>query len=160
MKIEQLMKRPVRTCQSEDSLDHAAQLMWEADCGCVPVVDGDGRLLAMITDRDICMAAHFQGGPLRALKVKNAMSKSKGVFAGKPYDKIADAESIMRSNQVRRLPVVDEENRVVGIVSLNDIAAEASAEAGTKKREVRLNEVGRTLGDICRHRGNGLVAAA
>jgi CBS-domain-containing membrane protein len=105
----------------------------------------------MITDRDICMAAHFQGGPLHALKVKDAMSKS--VLACKPSDTIADAESTMRSNQVRRLPVVDEENRVVGILSLNDIAVEAAIEAGAKKREVKLNEVGRTLGDVCRPRG-------
>src|SRR5512144_3062592 len=75
MNVDQLMKRSVRSCQQEDSLDWAAQTMWEADCGCLPVVDGDGRLLAVITDRDICMAAHFQGGPLYALKVKSAMSK-------------------------------------------------------------------------------------
>ena len=158
MKIEQLMKRPVRVCQSEDSLDHVAHVMWEADCGSVPVVDGDGHLLAMITDRDICMAAHFQGGPLRALQVKDAMSKS--IFACKPSDTIADAESAMRSNQIHRIPVVDEENRVVGILSLNDLAIEAGAETGAKKREVRLHEVGRTLSEVCKHRGNGLVAAA
>ena len=157
MKIEQLMKRPVRTCQREDSLDGVAQVMWEGDCGCVPVVDGDGRLLAMITDRDICMAAHFQGRPLDALKVKNAMSAI--AFACKPEDKIADAERIMRSNQVRRLPVVDDDDRVVGIVSLNDLALEAGVEAAAKKREVTLTEVGRTLEAVCRHR-ESMVAAA
>jgi CBS domain-containing protein len=157
MKVEQLMKRPVRTCEREDSLDRVAQIMWEADCGCVPVVDGDGHLLGVVTDRDICMAAHFQGGPLYALKVKDAMSRS--AFACTPKDPIAAAEDVMRSKQVRRLPVVDEENHVVGIVSLNDLAIEAGAEAGAKKREVTLNEVGRTLEAICRHRER-LVAAA
>ena len=156
MKIEQLMKRPVQTCQSEDSLDQVAKLMWEADCGCVPVVDGGGRLLAMITDRDICMAAHFQGGPLLALKVKNAMSKK--IFACKPQDTVADAENIMRSNQVRRIPVVDEHNRVVGILSLNDLAREAAKEAGRKKREVTPAEVASTLEAVCRH-NESLVAA-
>jgi CBS-domain-containing membrane protein len=112
----------------------------------------------MITDRDICMAAHFQGGSLRDLKVKNAMSK--GVCTCKPSDTIAKAEQAMRSNQIRRLPVVDSENRIVGILSLNDIAAEAEAEAGAKKHEVKFNEVGRTLTAICRHRGNGAVVAA
>lgn len=154
MKVEQLMKRPVRTCQSEDSLDWVAEVMWEADCGCLPVVDGEERLVAVVTDRDICMAAHFQGGPLYALKVRGAMSKQ--VFACHPQDAIADAENIMRSNQIRRLPVVDEENRVVGILSLNDLALEASASA--KKREVTLTDVGRILQDVCRH-GDRDVAA-
>ncbi len=155
MKVEQLMKRPVRTCQSEDSLDWVAEIMWEADCGCLPVVDGEERLVAVVTDRDICMAAHFQGGPLYALKVRGAMSKQ--VFACHPQDAIADAENIMRSNQIRRLPVVDEENRVVGILSLNDLALEASA-SGAKKRELTLTEVGRILQDVCRH-GDRDVAA-
>ncbi len=155
MKVEQLMKRPVRTCQSEDSLDWVAELMWEADCGCLPVVDGEERLLAVVTDRDICMAAHFQGGPLYALKVKGAMSKN--VFACSPQDTIADAENVMRTNQIRRLPVIDAERRVVGILSLNDLALEAGA-TGAKKREVTLTDVGRTLQAVCRH-GDRDVAA-
>lgn len=158
MKVEQLMRRPVRTCQREDSLDRVAQIMWEADCGCVPVVDGEGRLVAVITDRDICMAAHFQGAALYALKVEDAMSRN--IFACKPQDSIADAEGLMRSNQVRRIPVVDENNRPVGILSLNDLALEAGAEADSKKREVTLNEVGRTLEAVCHHRGESLIAAA
>ena len=157
MNVEQLMRRPVRTCQPNDSLDWAAQIMWEADCGSVPVVDGDGRLVAMITDRDVCMAAHFQSGPLCALKVKDAMSTV--AYACKPRDALADAERIMRSQQVRRLPVVDEEDHVVGIVSLNDLALEAGAETIAKKREVTLNEVGRTLEAVCHHRESLVVAA-
>jgi CBS domain-containing protein len=157
MNIDQLMKWPVHTCRSDDSLDYVAQLMWEGDCGCVPVVDGAGRLLAMITDRDICMAAHFQGGPLRALKVKDAMSKR--VFACRPSDTIGVAENIMRSNQVRRLPIVDENDHVVGILSLTDIAAEADAGAGAKKRGIKLNAVGQTLSAIGRRGDDDLVVA-
>jgi IMP dehydrogenase len=139
MRLDQIMKRPLRTCQREDSLDQVAQMMWEARCGCVPVVNGGGCLVGTITDRDICMAAHFQGGPLYALKVQDAMSK--GVIAGKPEDTIADAEEMMRSNRIQELPVVDVANRVVGILSLADLV-------GAALREASINEGGH-LGDAC-----------
>jgi predicted transcriptional regulator len=158
MKVEQLMKHPVRTCQAEDSLDAASQLMWEGDCGSLPVLDADGRAIAMITDRDICMAALFQGGPLRALKVRDAMSQS--LHTCKPSDSISACESVMRSQQVRRLPVVDENGRVIGILSLNDVALEAETEAALPKKEVTLGEVGGTLGAIGKHRPVAVAAAA
>jgi CBS-domain-containing membrane protein len=142
------MKHPARTCQPEDSLDTASQLMWDGDCGCLPVVDADGRAVAMITDRDICMAAHFQGAPLRSLKVRDAMSTS--LHMCQPSDAIAEAEEIMRANQIRRVPVVDSSHRVIGVLSLNDVAMEAKAESLSKKKHVTLSEVGETLGAICR----------
>ena len=70
MKVEQVMNRNVKTCRSSDSLDRAAQLMWENDCGCVPIVDDEGRGVGMVTDRDVCMAAYTQGGPLTHLRVE------------------------------------------------------------------------------------------
>jgi CBS domain-containing protein len=127
MKLDQIMKRRVQSCRSEDSLDQVAQLMWEAHCGCVPVVDRSGRLVGVVSDRDICMAAHFQGGPLFTLKVQDAMTAP--VLACKAKDTIADVEDMMRSNQVQELPVVDEANQVLGMVSLADIVAAERNEA-------------------------------
>jgi predicted transcriptional regulator len=60
-RIEKLMHRPVVTCHVNDSLANAARLLWEQDCGALPVVDERGRVVAMITDRDICMVAYTQG---------------------------------------------------------------------------------------------------
>lgn len=157
MKVEQLMKHPVRTCQAEDSLDVACQLLWEGDCGSLPVVDSEGRAIAMITDRDICMAAHFQGGPLHTLKVRAAMSRS--LYACRPSDSIAACESLMRTQQVRRLPVIDEASQVIGILSLNDLALEAEAEASRRAKDVTLSEVAGTLSAICR-RPSALAAGA
>src|SRR5690606_14453266 len=66
LRIDTLMSHDVRHCRPDDSLDWAAQLMWEYDCGCVPVCTGNGapRVVGMLTDRDICMAALFSGKPL------------------------------------------------------------------------------------------------
>lgn len=158
MKVEQLMKQQVRTCHAQDTLSTAAQIMWDHDCGCVPVVNGDGRVIGIITDRDICMAAYTQGGALRALQVQDAMSKTVSVC--KAQDTLADAERMMRANQVHRLPVVDAANRLVGILSLNDLAREAGHESSAKKHEVGFAEIGQTLEAVCRPRGPRTIAVA
>jgi CBS-domain-containing membrane protein len=158
MKVAQVMKQQVKTCHAQETLNTAAQIMWDHDCGSVPVVDSDGRVIGMITDRDICMAAYTHGGPLRALQVKDAMSKN--VCACQPQDGLADAERIMRANQVHRLPVIDAGNRLVGILSLNDLAEEAGHEVGAKKREITFAEIGETLEAVCKPRGSRAIAVA
>jgi CBS domain-containing protein len=157
MKVSQLMKQGVCSCNLNDSLNAAAQIMWEHDCGCVPVKDSEGRVVGVITDRDISMAAYLQGGPLRALQVSSSMGK--GIFTCRPDDTIAQAEATMREHQVRRLPVVDGDGKLVGILSLNDIAIEAGHETERKKKEVTFAEAGQTLQAVCKpHHGNSLMA--
>jgi CBS domain-containing protein len=123
MKVKDLMTVPVQSCTKHDSLAHAAQIMWEADCGCVPVTDDARRVIAMVTDRDACMAAYTQGKPLSAIPVEHAMSKQ--LFACSPDDLVADAEDTMCARQVRRLPVTDAHGQLVGILSLHDIVRHA-----------------------------------
>src|SRR5690606_32936140 len=69
VKIEEIMTRDVRTCSPDDTLATAAQVMWEMDCGVVPVTDREGKVVGIITDRDLAMAAHLQGVPLRESRV-------------------------------------------------------------------------------------------
>ncbi len=157
MKVSQLMKQGVRSCAPQDSLDVVAQIMWDNDCGCVPVRDLTGRLVGMITDRDICMAAYLQGGPLRALQVSSVMSTE--VFTCRPDDTVAQAEATMRAHQIRRVPVVDSADHLVGILSLNDIAAEAGHEPTRKDKEVTYAEVGATLQAVCKPRVVAVRAA-
>ena len=154
MNVEQIMTRSVRTCGPDDSLDTAAHLMWEGDCGCVPVVDEQGQCLAMITDRDICMAAYTQGRCLGEIPVRAAMSgECHGVS---PRDPLVMAERTMQEHEVRRLPVVDEHGRLVGIVSLSDITCEAARESQTPNRaDVTLDEVAVTLSAVSRPRSAG-----
>jgi len=77
MKVEQLMKREIKVCSEADTLNRAAELMWDSDCGCIPVIraNGDGRLIGIITDRDIAMAAYTQGRQLWAIPVGSAMAQ-------------------------------------------------------------------------------------
>jgi CBS domain-containing protein len=120
MNIGDLMTRDVRTCAATDSLNDAARIMWEADCGCVPVVEADGTVVGMITDRDICMAAYTQGRRLMHMTVESAASKHV-VTIGKD-ESLRRAEELMRGAQVRRLPVVDTAGHLVGLLSLADLA--------------------------------------
>lgn len=150
MKVEQLMKREVKVCTQADTLNRAAQLMWDSDCGFIPVIsaDGDGALIGVVTDRDIAMAAYIQGKPLWGIPVETAMARQ--VIVCHSNDGISQAEALMRDNKVRRLPVLDRNERLVGILSLNDIAREAQREeAGGKRVEVSGEGVLDTLATVC-----------
>jgi CBS domain-containing protein len=118
--IKELMTRPAVTCPNDSTLEHAAWLMWEFDCGMIPVVDAEGRAVGVITDRDVCMAAYTQGRALRDIPVATSMAHH--VIAIHADESVETAEHLMADNQVRRLPVIDGDGKVVGVVSLNDLA--------------------------------------
>jgi CBS-domain-containing membrane protein len=160
MRIEQLMHKDVGTVSADQTLNDAAKIMWERDCGCIPVVavDGARRVVAVLTDRDICMAAYTQGKSLGEIPVRTAMSHS--VIACQPGDSVEDAEAILRKAQVRRLPVVDESGQLVGIVSLSDLARAAERCRGQKRPAVDEAEVTATFAAICEPRGAAVEATA
>jgi CBS domain-containing protein len=150
MTIESIMSRPVHHCDPQDTLDTAAAQMWQHDCGCLPVCSGNGeaRVIGMRTDRDICMAALFQGKPLRDLKVADAMSGD--IRVCEIDDRPEDVELLMREQKIRRVPVVDDSAALVGLVSLADFARAARGRrAARKPGAVSERDVGHTLAAIC-----------
>jgi len=124
MQVKDLMTHDVRTCSATDSLSRAAQIMWETDCGCVPVVDDRASVVGMVTDRDICMAAYTQGRTLADMTVASAASSN--VVTVRENDTLHRAETLMRDAQVRRLAVVDAEGQLVGLLSIGDLARRAA----------------------------------
>jgi CBS domain-containing protein len=118
--VSELMNADVTPCRPHDTVDSCARIMWERVCGCVPVVDDEGRPISIITDRDICMAAWIQGKPLSQIEVASAMSRRLLIVGAR--EPIAVAEAIMRRHFVRRLLVVDAEGRLVGVLSIDDLA--------------------------------------
>lgn len=150
MKAAEVMTREVKTCGERDPLNRAARIMWEHDCGCVPVVSADNRVIGILTDRDICMAAYTQGLPLHAIKAESAMART--VVSCSPDDEITTVEDLMRQNKVRRLPVVDKDGRLSGIVSLNDLALEAERQRKAGGGELSGDEISETLRAICEAR--------
>jgi CBS domain-containing protein len=119
MHVKELMTDTPRACSIDDAASEAARIMWEEDCGAVPVVDREGRVAGIITDRDICMAAFFRGAPLSLLPVSEIMSREVCTCAAD--DDVSNAERLMRDRQVHRLPVVDGRRALVGILSLSDV---------------------------------------
>ena len=147
MKIPQIMKTDVEVCGLDDNLAAAATRMWDCDIGCLPVLDAAGQVVGMVTDRDICMAALTRGQPLHEIPVSVAMAKE--VLSCAPDATLVEAEEVMRSGQVRRLPVIDSDGCLVGIVSLNDLALLAEHEIGRKNRDLSAQEITATLAAIC-----------
>jgi CBS domain-containing protein len=158
MRVEQVMTKPVQCCRPGDTLEQAARLMWDNDCGCLPVCEGNGvsKIVGMITDRDITMCALFQGKSLCELGVADAMARE--VRTCHPDDALADAEQIMRDGQIRRLPVVDDDQCVVGMISLADLSQEAARERTARTKEITEGEVNDTLAEICAPRVARLAA--
>jgi CBS domain-containing protein len=150
MKIADLMTKTVRTCTVNDSLNAAANVMWEHDCGIVPVVDAAGALAGVVTDRDICMATFFHGARLAELPVREVMARD--LHTLRPDAPLFDALELMRRMQVRRLPIVDDEGALVGILSLADVAAAWRNRALVDGRQLRDEDVSEVLSAITRSR--------
>jgi CBS domain-containing protein len=145
--VRDLMRKAPSTCSPDDPLNRAAQVMWEIDCGAVPVTDADGKLIGMITDRDICMAAYTRGQPLASMTVSSAMSNE--VFSCTPEDSVGHAVRLMAQKQVRRLPVVDS-GRLVGFLALADISGHIRKAAPTNIHACVV--LAHSLAGICENR--------
>ena len=120
IRVEDIMSKHVFSCHPEDSLNRCAQIMWEHDCGCVPVVDHLSRLVGILTDRDVCMGAYTQGRSLHEVAASSVCSQQ--VYSCRGGDSLAHAEDLMTKHQIRRLPVIDDYRYLVGLISLSDIA--------------------------------------
>lgn len=118
MKIRDVMTRDAALTDPNDTIQHAARMMREGDCGILPVAEGD-RLVGMVTDRDIAIRCIAEGKGPHA-KVRDAMTQEvKYCFEDEDCDHVAQN---MAEIQVRRLPVMNRDKRLVGIVSLTDLA--------------------------------------
>lgn len=118
--VQDLMSATPHRCHPSDSLNEAARIMWEHDCGCVPVVDHLDHVVGIITDRDICMGAYTQGRTLSDIPIASVCARQ--VHTCAPDDPLAKAEGLMMSHQVRRLAVTEPDGHLVGVLSVSDMA--------------------------------------
>jgi CBS domain-containing protein len=123
--------------------------MWDRDCGIVPVVDPSRKVVGIVTDRDICIAALTKGRTLSDMAVAEVMRRE--VFTCRETQSVERIHALLRKHQVRRLPVVGEAGTLVGIVSINDLALAAADETGDARHQAMI-EVAETLAAICCHR--------
>jgi CBS domain-containing protein len=158
MKVDELMSKPVATCSADDLLESAVRVFWQHDCGSVPVVDRSGVLIGILTDRDALIAAWSRGARLSELRVGDVMTKRVQVCW--PDDSVDVAIELLVEQRVRRLPVVDAERKVVGMLSLCDVARAAAYDTRGSNRERWLARVGSTFAQITRRHGEPAVEDA
>lgn len=151
MQVSELMCSKPLTCRPWDGLDYPARLMWDHDIGSVPVVDDHGHAIGIITDRDIAMAAFLNNVALSTLRVENTMSHS--LVSVLPTDSLGHAEQLMCLHQVRRLPVVDNFGKLLGLLTQHDLVREAVNESKSRGKELVEHDVLRTLHAIGAPRG-------
>ena len=131
MKVFEVMTIDVGFCHPEDSLTKAAQIMWEKDCGVVPVVDAEKRIVGVITDRDIAIAAATRNRRTSSIKAGDMTFRPvKICFA---EDDVKDALKRMRKYKIHRLCVINQEKELHGIISLSDILIKAGEKKSVRK---------------------------
>ena len=135
--IREVMTADPRTIEADAAISEAAQVMRDADVGSLVVIEGSD-VCGIITDRDIVVRAVADGRDLKQTQVVDVCSRELTTLA--PTDSVDDAVKLMRQKAIRRLPVVGESGRLVGIVSLGDLAVE--------------QDPGSALGDISASRSN------
>jgi CBS domain-containing protein len=125
MKIKHVMTKDPTCCLPSDTAQRAASIMRDEDAGVVPVIDDEqGRkIVGVVTDRDLCMNVVAEGRDPRTTYVQDCMTAT--VVSCVSQDSVDKATELMRENQIRRIPVVDEERRLLGIVSMADIVGRA-----------------------------------
>jgi len=125
MKIQNIMTADVAACSPDTNLAAAAGQLWENDCGWLPVADGEGKVIGAVTDRDICIAVATKNRPASEIPVHEVMTGA--VHACHPNDDVKSAVKTMRNEKVLRLPVVNDEGRLQGVISMNDIMIQTEA---------------------------------
>ncbi len=137
MKVREIMSKDIASLTSDDTIERAAQLMKQYDCGCIPVCTKD-KVIGVVTDRDIAVRSTASGEDCHQ-SVGDIMTRDPVV--GSPEMDIQDAARLMSDRQIRRLPIV-ENNSLVGIVALGDISLEPEYQKSAEKALKNISEPG------------------
>jgi CBS domain-containing protein len=143
MKAREVMTGTPYYCQPETNLGSATELMWNANCGFLPVEAADGKVIGVITDRDICIALGTRGWPSGDVTVAEVMSGK--LCSCAPDDDIHVALQTLREGKVRRLPVIAADGSLVGVISMDDVLLRTEPLSLGKEPELSSDEVVRTF---------------
>ena len=143
MRVSEFMLRTPACCAPETNLGAAVEILWNRNCGILPVVDVENRVKAVVTDRDICIALGTRDR--RPGEITVAEVASQPVYVCQPTDKIDDGLTMMAKAKIRRLPVVDQEGKLVGILSMDDIVLHVGAHNTGTLLKFSRDEVMKTL---------------
>jgi len=149
MKVRDLMTKTVASCHPETNLAAAGALMWETDCGVLPVVDERRRVTGVLTDRDVCIALTTSDRRPSSMRVGDVVPPH--AFVCGQDDDVQAALKIMQKHKIHRLPVVNKMGTLEGILSMNDIVLRAEKGTGRRRPDISYDDVVQTLQAICAH---------
>lgn len=149
MKVKDVMTPNATAIWLTESLADAAKLMWENDCGVLPIIKDGRKVIGMITDRDICMGAAMRDRSPSGISVEEVMTGE--VFAVNPEDSLDEALLTMQEHKIRRLPVVSSEGELEGILSMNDVLLRARSLDGEAADSIDYRDIVKTYQAICQH---------
>ena len=153
MEVKQIMTSEIATCRPDTNLAVVAKLMWDRDCGFVPVVDASGKVAGVITDRDICIASATRRLLPEQISAAQAMRRPP-IHTTQPEDSIEKALGTIKQFQVRRLPVIAADGTIKGIISMNDIVLASRGREGASPADIVA-----ALSAICAHSPARIAAA-
>jgi CBS domain-containing protein len=143
MRVEEVMMRTPVCCGPETNLGAATEFLWSRDCGILPIVNAQQQVIGVITDRDLCIALGTRNQLAGQVAVGEVMSQK--VYSCRPEDDIHAALDTMAQNRVRRLPVVNKEGRLEGILSMDNVVLHADAAGAGKTAELAPRDIVVTL---------------
>jgi CBS domain-containing protein len=149
MKVKEVMTPHAKAIWLTESLVDAAKLMWENDCGVLPVIKDGQKVIGMVTDRDICMAVAMRDTNPSGVSVEEVMTGQ--VYAIKAEDDVDQALQVMQEHKIRRLPVVNSEGELEGMLSMNDLVLNAKKSNRTTPDAINYEDVVKTYQAICGH---------
>lgn len=131
MNVKDVMCKNVVSCNASSNLDEVAKMMWDNDCGSVPIVDDENQPIGIVTDRDIAMGASIAHRPLWEI-TSAEINNGRAAITCEQNDDVQSALSTMKEKQVRRLPVVNDSGELSGIVSIGDLVKFSAYQKGAK----------------------------
>lgn len=138
MLVKDFMTANVASCHVDTNLEAVALLMWNHDCGALPVVDSSGRPIGVVTDRDITMACSLNNRPLWDMRAGDVIG-GRPLFACNEDDNLEGALKLMRDHRVRRLPVMDRSEALKGMLSMSDLIQAAQKRPSRSKTVQKLS---------------------
>ena len=148
MKVKDVMMATPASCDSEANLGAAVEILWNRNCGILPVVNTKGKVIGVVTDRDLCIALGTRNRLPGEVTVSQVASAK--VLTCKPDDDIREAMNTMAQARVRRLPVVNAEGILEGILSMDDVVLRSEAEIAGKAPDLSFDAVVGTLKKLYR----------
>jgi CBS domain-containing protein len=150
MKVQEVMTSEVKSCRLETNLAEAATMMLDYDCGVLPVVNSENKVIGVITDRDVAIAVATKARLASEIPVSEVISKR--VYFATLDEDVHAALKTMRHEKIRRLPIVNRDGMLQGILSLNDIVLRAEEEKGRRHPELTYEDAMSTVKAVCEHR--------